>query len=513
MVGVAGKSKACNDCKRRRVKCGFERPGCARCAKAKIQCSGYDQEVIYVNRTLANPSTSAPTVLARARTKRAKSCPIQDELDDLIELLSTSRKTASPFRRKAFHLLQKLYLPQPAVADNDPNSGGSVTWVNAVCELEGPCSALDHALVAFCTAQVYITETGNVSHQLSVERYHHALGLLSSVLSWEGEDRLDYILASIVVLSTCELFICSTDDGWRVHIQGIADVLRLKNRVSKMPTEVWISLCSRLRVMTVSNDKVATLFANILAKVLSQLTRKQQVSVTAAQWTELLPGYLNTNPIDKLMSLVCELPGVLANANKLFYTAYAGRAEETAAVTALWAGLADIRKWEAELHATSSTFLYVATPSKLVNPSDSSHKTKLFPYSLEFRSLQVASYFVSSWSMQLHILITLLRLSQEVGVAETVPIQFGDLLQDFDGVQNEGEKLYRSLCQSIEFSHRIEMGTFGPQIMLYAKFVMHCFIARYGSERDLEWFLNISNMSGPPTRCAIKLMTFQGERV
>lgn len=254
MVGVAGKSKACNDCKRRRVKCGLERPGCVRCAKANIQCSGYDQKVIYVNRTLASPSTSAPSVLAKNRIKRAKVCPIQDELDELIESSNASSKSPSLFRHRAAQFLQKLYLPQPEVADNDPNNGTSFSWIKAVCELEEPCMTLDHSIVAFCTAQVYATETGNVTHELSVERYHAALELLSSVLTREGDDRLDYILASIVFLSTCELFICSTDDGWRAHVQGIADVLHLRKRSSKIPTRIWVSLCSRLRVMSVSDN-------------------------------------------------------------------------------------------------------------------------------------------------------------------------------------------------------------------------------------------------------------------
>lgn len=253
MVGVAGKSRACKDCKKRRVKCGFERPGCLRCAKARIQCSGYEQEVFFVNRTLANPTISAPAVLARSRVKRPRLHLVQDELDDLITLSGTSTASPSPFRFAAFALLQKLYLPQPGIAVSEPDTGDPFSWVRAVCELEDVCPVLDHALIAFCTTQVYITGTGDVSYDRSVDEYHTALKLLSSVLTLEGDERLDYLLACIVVLSTCELFICSTDDGWRAHVKGIADVLRLRKNLLRIPPRIWTSLCSRLRLICVSH--------------------------------------------------------------------------------------------------------------------------------------------------------------------------------------------------------------------------------------------------------------------
>lgn len=250
---------------------------------------------------------------------------------------------------------------------------------------------------------------------------------------------------------------------------------------------------------------------NALAKVLSQLTRKQHVPLTAAQWAELLPDHLNDNPLDRLMFFVCDLPGVLGDATKLLTTVEAHKERETAIVSFLWRVFTDISQWQAELHTLSSTFLFVAVPSKLINPSDSSYKTKLFPFALEFRSLQVSSCFVASWAIQLQILIMLLRLSQEIGIADEVPAQYSNLVEDFSGLHNEAEKLFRNLCQSVEFCHRVEMGTFGPQTMLYSKFIMHCFATRFGSERELHWFQNISNMYGSQTRCAIKLMAFQGD--
>lgn len=219
-------------------------------------CSGYEQEVFFINRTFADPKVSAPTVLARCRAKRPRLNSIQEELDTLIRLSNSPvALTASPstLRLGALDLLQRLYLPRPGLAVNELNSSNPFSWVRAVCELEDICPVLDHAIIAFCTAQVYVTETGHVSHDQSIEIYHSALQRLSSVLTLDCDDRLDFVLASIVVLSSCEMFICTTDHGWRVHINGVADLLRLRNDAPRMPYRTWISLCSRLRVICVSD--------------------------------------------------------------------------------------------------------------------------------------------------------------------------------------------------------------------------------------------------------------------
>jgi hypothetical protein len=254
---VAGKSKACRDCKRRRVKCGFERPGCTRCAKAHIQCSGYGQHRFFINKTLADLSVSAPDVLAKyklSRPNRPENSSIQDQLDGLVELQKAPTASPSHFRLEAFRLLQQLYLPQPQAADASPTHATPVSWFRAVCELEDPCLVLDHALISFCTIQVYVTNTGSVSHDEGTERYNTALGYLSTSLSRQKNTRLDYVLASIVVLSTCELFFFPTDDGLRVHMQGITDVIRLKKELTDVSTTIWLRLWSRLRVISVSRS-------------------------------------------------------------------------------------------------------------------------------------------------------------------------------------------------------------------------------------------------------------------
>ncbi|OTA80825.1 hypothetical protein M434DRAFT_37809 [Hypoxylon sp. CO27-5] len=54
MVGVAGRSKGCNTCRRRRVKCDEAKPQCYRCIKAGFECLGYERATQW-RHTSVNP--------------------------------------------------------------------------------------------------------------------------------------------------------------------------------------------------------------------------------------------------------------------------------------------------------------------------------------------------------------------------------------------------------------------------------------------------------------------------
>ena len=212
MVGVSGKSKACKDCKRRRVKCGLEQPGCFRCAKAKIQCSGYGNDIIFVNRTQQDPSTTASSVIASIKLANLA---LQDsgtkpsrkkQLEMLTELLHDPLKPGPRYRTIAFDIIRNLYLPRPGPIE-DAASARCFSWVGAVCALEGTCLILDHALLAFCTTMVYVTHAGDTSLEQALEVYNDAFSRLSRELQHDqstGEE-VGRLLAAIVVLSVCEV--------------------------------------------------------------------------------------------------------------------------------------------------------------------------------------------------------------------------------------------------------------------------------------------------------------------
>ncbi|PUU75460.1 hypothetical protein B9Z19DRAFT_926392, partial [Tuber borchii] len=51
MVGVPGRSKGCNTCRKRKIRCDQKRPECGNCIKSNRACAGYHRAVVFRNAT------------------------------------------------------------------------------------------------------------------------------------------------------------------------------------------------------------------------------------------------------------------------------------------------------------------------------------------------------------------------------------------------------------------------------------------------------------------------------
>ncbi|XP_044724341.1 fungal zn(2)-Cys(6) binuclear cluster domain-containing protein [Hirsutella rhossiliensis] len=78
MVGVPGKYKGCETCRRRRVKCSNERPFCNNCVNTGRQCEGYERERVFITGTLetkgrvaSHPKRTSPANKPKAKAAAA----------------------------------------------------------------------------------------------------------------------------------------------------------------------------------------------------------------------------------------------------------------------------------------------------------------------------------------------------------------------------------------------------------------------------------------------------------
>lgn len=211
--------------------------------------------------------------------------------------------------------------------------------------------------------------------------------------------------------------------------------------------------------------------------------------------------------------MVRDLPSTLQSAtDELLGSHLAAGPDLTASITALWSIIRNIYAWQAILYTSSSTLAaaYTYQPSVAYNPSDQGQDTKGVPFSLHFSSLQTASLFVISWAFQLHVHIVLQHAAERLGDLAAVPAEFLTLHNGFGSIKKEASKLARLLCQSVEYCHRREMGTFGPQLMVYALWVVRQFYARWGTETEILWCDQVKNMGGEGFQFGIQLITFGG---
>lgn len=177
----------------------MERPSCQRCIKAKLTCTGYERDRIFVNRTPSEPSTTATSVLSERRARQ------RSKEADLRNLYQKSSLNCCEFRKNAVELLRATYLPKQKAPSASSPSEGSFAWAYRLADLVEPSEALDTALFAFCLAQLHVTGTDTITPCECLDQYDIALKHLRSDLDDPTRRFREETLAAILLLSTFEV--------------------------------------------------------------------------------------------------------------------------------------------------------------------------------------------------------------------------------------------------------------------------------------------------------------------
>ena len=180
-----------------------------------------------------------------------------------------------------------------------------------------------------------------------------------------------------------------------------------------------------------------------------------------------------------------------------------------------------LHTWYEELRSCSPGPLYWAVASSVSNPVDKGGLGKIFPFALEFSSLHVAKLHMFYWSIHILIfknMLGLYRLMKSAWTAlshlersQEIESDLSSHTLDFDeGSQTAAaDKLARYICQSMEYCHRMEMGTLGPQICTFPKWAARQhFLDTPGHERELAWCSHLNDMKAPGFRFGMQMMSF-----
>ncbi|KAF5664980.1 hypothetical protein FHETE_6840 [Fusarium heterosporum] len=503
MVGVPGKSKACQACKKRRVKCDLTRPSCLRCSRAGITCRGYERSTLWVHRTQTQPNISALSVVQDARLQ--EQIQFTSELKDWIGLLRRMRTQVdasesydvATFRRDALTISENIYFPgsrlKKAEEDLTPSS-----WLRAVCQMQRLSQTLDHSLVAFCAIQIRLSGEPDISYDETVHLYNIALSKIIAILDSPCVGISDESLASIVILSTCELFLFHASSSWNAHAQGISEILRYR-AVADTITQSWSDLCRRLCIIC----------------VIQAMVQKHSLILEPHIWRQHIGPPTEPASFGGLLDLVINIPSVMADARSLAQVDkdYINRALQ---IDLLIQKFHELDHWRTLHHQYSWTQsqipVYWSVPARAINPAEKNYEDKLFPFALVFSSIAAATTWIFASSMMLDILDTVILLcpghipNNSMLASIDHNLYDGAVSNVLHAVKVDADRLARLLCQTIEYCYRSENGTFGPQMTCYMQATLLRYFAHCGLTRELEWCRAISKMECPGTSFGIVLM-------
>ncbi|PON30108.1 hypothetical protein TGAM01_v201475 [Trichoderma gamsii] len=490
MVGIPGKSKACRDCKRRRVKCDLTLPSCMRCIKAGIVCKGYEQAMLWINSTPDHPNVTAISAITDAQLHQRQQCSPSSEwarlLHQLRAQLSQPNYDTSYFRSQALRILQGIYLPQPhtATCDEIGDDPTPSSWIRAVCQMQAPSSTLDHSLLAFCAVQVNLSGDSCLSQDETGQVYNHALSKLIEDLD-SRQPSSDEMLAAIVALSTCELFVFPTDSSWSAHAQGISELLRNRG-VPEQATANWRSLC-----------------------VIQGLGQRRSLGLEADRWRRLIGPSGADDSFVRMMHIIVDVPSMLQEAHAILLSGNnpLAASQHSARLIQKFEELDSWRQFRQRSVAPDP--LYWTVMSKMNHPADEGYADKLFPFALMFSSMGSAIQWIFCSTVMLHVIEAAFLLE---ALEFTTPNGTGSISpspsDNSSSMLAEADGLARMLCQSIEFCYRNDNGLFGAQATCSTQWTLRRYFRRRGLARELEWCKRIKNIRGLASRCGIDLMQF-----
>ncbi|KAF5601789.1 hypothetical protein FPANT_1653 [Fusarium pseudoanthophilum] len=448
MVGVS-KSKACADCKRRRVKCDLTSPRCQRCTKAGIICRGVrNQPTLWVHRTPTQLNVSALSVIQSQQQTNWLSLLQRMRY----QINSKGAYDVPTFRSQALSIAVSIYFPQGRyTTSEEDHSSTPSSWLKAVCSMEGHSEALDYSLVAFVAIQIRLSGEVGVSYDEAIELYNHALSEVIHVLDCPcvlGKN--DESIAAIVILSTCE--------------------------------------------------------------VIQALSQKKPLNLEPKLWREHIGPWAAPDSFGAFLDMTIDIPLVMAEAYALASSDEADGERLSRYIDLLTEKFYLLENWRALVHrniaARNQTPLFWSVPSRSSNPADDGYPDKLFPFALMFSSVEGASPWILCCSIMLDIIETILLLRAKAASLGVSPSLDGSA-QKGSPTQADADHIARMMCQSIEYCYRSENGTFGPQITCNAQTTLLGYFAGRGMKRELEWCRAIKYMKGPGTSFGIDLMQFK----
>ncbi|KAH8891986.1 hypothetical protein GQ53DRAFT_841306 [Thozetella sp. PMI_491] len=284
MVGVPGRSKACNTCRKRKKSCDHKRPSCSQCRKSGLDCGGYERPRVFVNTYCSSPQPGAEAQAQPA----SQPAPLSQSLS------RSALETA--------HLAQywEAYLPDPALPANTVKLSNRA-WVSTVHQFYTAESVLKYALLGSSmtgvgrrTGERWMVEEGMRWHSRAVSEM--AARLRNSKTSWD-----DPLLAAARVL--CLHQVLYGDEGLRAADQAAAWQRLALGEMALILTRPPESYAAE-------NSHQLFVEARLHIAILGISIRKR-TPLSKPQWKTRPWSHRQKTAKDRLVDVIAELPALL----------------------------------------------------------------------------------------------------------------------------------------------------------------------------------------------------------
>ncbi|KAL3486018.1 hypothetical protein BJX62DRAFT_25434 [Aspergillus germanicus] len=228
MVGVP-RSKGCQTCLQRRVKCDLTHPECLQCSRRLMKCPGYEKRWKFYNQT-AGPIENKP----RARsTRQARPAPMRSapvaSLNDTIDERVEPNLVVRAFDLQGKEIFCSFLLASFPAQFASCGGRVDVNWIDYARQpvLDAP-QALTWAFRSIATLHMGLTYHDSEKITSSRHMYSQSLKYLSDLVSHPRYQRGAETLAAAILLNIYEMRDGISPLSWLAHAQGLATIIQLR---------------------------------------------------------------------------------------------------------------------------------------------------------------------------------------------------------------------------------------------------------------------------------------------
>ncbi|OLN97919.1 hypothetical protein CCHL11_02606 [Colletotrichum chlorophyti] len=191
MVGVPGRSKACNTCRMRKKGCDFQRPSCGQCRRIGVDCGGYTRSRVFVNVT--NP--------ANIRGLRS-----QAAVPGTLGIIQPPSLSRTAFEERIFDLFWEGFMPSAPLF----SPGSSIKrysngdWATAVQDLYRTDTALRQGLLALSLGTIGRRDKQQWMINDGLKFYCNALSEMNVALRHPSRRKSDALMVGSRILGFYE---------------------------------------------------------------------------------------------------------------------------------------------------------------------------------------------------------------------------------------------------------------------------------------------------------------------
>ncbi|KAL2816481.1 hypothetical protein BJX63DRAFT_137220 [Aspergillus granulosus] len=229
MVGVP-RSKGCQTCLQRHVKCDLTHPECLQCSRRRMKCPGYEKRWKFYNQT-SGPTENNPRSRSKAQARSAppRSTPPVSSNNDTIDERVEPNLVVRAFDLQGKEIFCAFLLANFPAQFASCGGRVDVNWIDYARQpvLDAP-QALTWAFRSVATLHMGRTYHDPEKVTSSRHMYSRSLKYLSDLISHPRYQRGAETLAAAILLNIYEMQDGINPLSWLAHAQGLATIIQLR---------------------------------------------------------------------------------------------------------------------------------------------------------------------------------------------------------------------------------------------------------------------------------------------